>query len=166
MANRHAWTTLLRASCRPSLRRVLDRGASSAAAPRAPLSSLLTVALATALISSGVTYALASPAPAPAQPAPKSPAQPGSADLASCLAELRWELADDAIGVGIEDLRTHGWAEWSEHAPEILPGAVVYPSSIEDVVAIVKAAARFRVPLIPYGGATSIEVRCPSLARN
>ena len=42
---------------------------------------------------------------------------------------------------------------------------VVYPSSTEDVVKIVKIATKHRMPVTPYSGATSLEghyrgVRC------
>jgi FAD binding domain len=34
---------------------------------------------------------------------------------------------------------------------------VVYPNSTEDVVKIVKIARKYRMPVIPYSGGTSIE---------
>ena len=34
---------------------------------------------------------------------------------------------------------------------------VVYPKSTEDVVKIVKTAVKYRMPVIPYSGATSLE---------
>ena len=37
------------------------------------------------------------------------------------------------------------------------PSVVVYPSSTEDVVKIVKTAVKYRMPVIPYSGATSLE---------
>lgn len=37
------------------------------------------------------------------------------------------------------------------------PSVVVYPSSTEDVVKIVKVAGKYKMPVIPYSGATSLE---------
>ena len=37
------------------------------------------------------------------------------------------------------------------------PSVVVYPSSTEDVVKIVKTAVKYRMPVVPYSGATSLE---------
>lgn len=43
------------------------------------------------------------------------------------------------------------------------PDAVIYPGSHNDVEAIIKAAVRFNVVLIPYGGGTSVSsaLQCP-----
>lgn len=42
---------------------------------------------------------------------------------------------------------------------------VVYPSSTEDVVKIVNIARKYRMPVIPYSGATSLEghTRAPTV---
>ena len=37
------------------------------------------------------------------------------------------------------------------------PSVVVYPKSTADVVKIVKTAVKYRMPVIPYSGATSLE---------
>ncbi len=37
------------------------------------------------------------------------------------------------------------------------PSVVVYPTSKDDVVKIVKTAIKYRTPVIPYSGATSLE---------
>ena len=42
-----------------------------------------------------------------------------------------------------------------------LPGAlhsiIIYPQSTQDVVKIVKIATKYRIPVVPYAGATSLE---------
>lgn len=49
----------------------------------------------------------------------------------------------------------HGKDEsWHESVP---PGAVVFAKSTEEVSEIVKACARYKVPVIPYGTGTSLE---------
>lgn len=45
----------------------------------------------------------------------------------------------------------------ADHDPSGLPGAVLYPRSTEDVVRIVKLAAKYAIPIIPYSGGTSLE---------
>ena len=43
------------------------------------------------------------------------------------------------------------------HHPAALPDAVVFPASNEDVQAIVRACARYKVPLIAFGAGSSLE---------
>lgn len=38
-----------------------------------------------------------------------------------------------------------------------MPTCVVYPRSTEDVQFILRTASKYRVPVIPYGGGTSLE---------
>ena len=53
-------------------------------------------------------------------------------------------------------LQTYGFSENSYHpsAPHVV---VVKPESTEDVVKVVDVARRWRVPITPYSGATSLE---------
>ncbi|KAF8958768.1 hypothetical protein BDZ97DRAFT_1668028 [Flammula alnicola] len=37
------------------------------------------------------------------------------------------------------------------------PSVIVYPSSTEDVVEVVKIATKYKVPITVYSGATSLE---------
>ena len=39
----------------------------------------------------------------------------------------------------------------------VLHTVVVYPGSTEDVVKIVKVATKYRMPIIPFSGGTSLE---------
>ncbi|KAF8965848.1 hypothetical protein BDZ97DRAFT_1903908 [Flammula alnicola] len=50
----------------------------------------------------------------------------------------------------------HGFSE-SDYLPGAPHSVVVYPESTEDVVRIVKIATKYRMPVIPYSGATSLE---------
>jgi D-lactate dehydrogenase (cytochrome) len=48
--------------------------------------------------------------------------------------------------------------------PPAPPDAVVAPRSVDEVVAIVRAAGAERVPLVPFGAGTSLEGQVMALA--
>ena len=48
-------------------------------------------------------------------------------------------------------------ARGESHHPAGLPDAVVFPQSNEDVQAIVRACARHRCPIVPFGAGSSLE---------
>ncbi|KAF8964894.1 hypothetical protein BDZ97DRAFT_2074975 [Flammula alnicola] len=84
-------------------------------------------------------------------------------DIKNCIAELRPTLALEGAGGGEEkvstdpdDLHTHGFSP-SDHYPDMAPSVIVYPSSAEDVVEVVKIATKYKVPITVYSGATSLE---------
>ena len=49
----------------------------------------------------------------------------------------------------------HGHDE--SHFPDMLPDAVVWPHDRAEVVAIVEACGRYRVPIVPFGAGSSLE---------
>jgi D-lactate dehydrogenase (cytochrome) len=53
------------------------------------------------------------------------------------------------------DLETHGRGE--SYHPTAAPFAVVTPTCVADVVAIVRRCAQRKIPIIPYGTGTSVE---------
>ncbi|MCL4759579.1 MAG: FAD-binding protein [Rhodocyclaceae bacterium] len=55
-----------------------------------------------------------------------------------------------------EAVRAHHGHDES-HFPDALPDAVVWPHSTEEVVAVVQACRRHRVPIIPFGVGSSLE---------
>lgn len=71
--------------------------------------------------------------------------------------EVRNSLGEDAISTDDEDLRAHGYSEWSSINIDQLPVAVAYPKNTEEVSRIVKIASRFKVPMIPFSGGSSLE---------
>lgn len=74
------------------------------------------------------------------------------------LKEIRDALSsEDIISTDAEDLHAHGYSEWSSTNPENLPVAVAYPRSTEDVSIIAKICHKYRVPIIPYSGGSSLE---------
>ncbi|KAK1825842.1 RNA dependent RNA polymerase-domain-containing protein [Podospora conica] len=74
------------------------------------------------------------------------------------LEEIRQELVNpDCISTDPEDLHAHGYSEWSTVNPEGLPVAVAYPRSTEQVAAIARVCHKYRIPIIPYSGGSSLE---------
>jgi len=70
----------------------------------------------------------------------------------SMLSEL---LPNVEISTNNYDREVHGRGE--SYHPTASPWAVVYPTSVEDVVKIVKHCGSHQVPIIPYGAGTSVE---------
>ncbi|TFK32246.1 FAD-linked oxidase-like protein [Crucibulum laeve] len=78
-------------------------------------------------------------------------------DFRQAIADLKTALPEkDAVSTDANDLHTHGFSEHDYH-PTSLHTVIVYPKSTEDVVKIVKIANKFRMPLVAYSGATSLE---------
>lgn len=88
---------------------------------------------------------------------PKPPKYASKKDLERAIDELRAVLGEDAISTDDEDLQTHGYSEWSSINIDQLPVAVAYPKSTEDVSKIAKVASKYKVPMIPYSGGSSLE---------
>ncbi|KAH9842942.1 FAD-linked oxidase-like protein [Rhodofomes roseus] len=91
------------------------------------------------------------------------PEPPGSHQYASkeevqqAIEELRKALpGEDAIMTDLDTLTTYGHSDNSYH-PTSPHSVVVRPQSTEDVVKIVNIARQYRVPIVPYSGATSLE---------
>src|SRR5204862_7146403 len=70
------------------------------------------------------------------------------------VADLRPLLGDRAT-TNATPLEPHSHAEsWHDHAA---PDVVVFPTSTDEVSAIMKVAARHRAPVIPFGIGSSLE---------
>ncbi|VBB73568.1 Putative mitochondrial D-lactate dehydrogenase [cytochrome] precursor [Podospora comata] len=80
-------------------------------------------------------------------------------EMEQALREIRQEIggAEDIISTDPDDLHAHGYSEWSTSNPEGLPVAVAYPRSTEQVSTIARICHRYRVPIIPYSGGSSLE---------
>lgn len=84
------------------------------------------------------------------QPTDRSP----RGDAATAIAVLRQRFAD-RVQTGEAIRRQHAnTLTWIENQP---PDAVVFVSSTEDVVEVVRVARDHRVPIIPFGAGTSLE---------
>lgn len=73
------------------------------------------------------------------------------------IAELRALYGEDTISTDDEDLLAHGFSEWSSINIVQLPVAVAYPKSTEEVSQIAKICHKYRMPMIPYSGGSSLE---------
>ncbi|KAL9114236.1 MAG: hypothetical protein Q9227_001658 [Pyrenula ochraceoflavens] len=80
-----------------------------------------------------------------------------AAELQKAVDELRTILGEDAISTDDDDLRDHGYSEWSTINIDQLPVAVAYPKSTEEVSLIAKTCSRYRMPMVPYSGGSSLE---------
>ncbi|KAG2108407.1 FAD-linked oxidase-like protein [Suillus discolor] len=78
-------------------------------------------------------------------------------DFEQAIKELRDSFdSDDAVSTHPDDLRIHGYSE-NDYHPNAPHTVIVYPKSTEDVVKIVKTAVKYRMPLTPFSGGTSLE---------
>ncbi len=82
------------------------------------------------------------------------PQRPDHQSLATFTAAIRNLLPAERRLTDADSLLTYGrdWTRFAEPAPSL----VLLPDSVEQVVAIVKAACQFRVPLVPSGGRTGL----------
>jgi D-lactate dehydrogenase (cytochrome) len=62
----------------------------------------------------------------------------------------------DKVSTDKEDLDTHGVSDWSYHEAK-RPTVVVWAESTEEVQEVVLLARRYRVPITPFSGGTSLE---------
>jgi D-lactate dehydrogenase (cytochrome) len=86
---------------------------------------------------------VSAPAPAPRAPLP------------AALVEALRALVGERVHLGEAMRAQHGSSE--AHFATLLPDAVVFARSTEEVVAIVKACVAAEVPIVPFGAGTSIE---------
>lgn len=70
---------------------------------------------------------------------------------------MRTTLGDDAISTDEDELQQHGYSEWSSVNADRLPVAIAYPTCTDDVVKIVKVCHKYRMPMVPYSGGSSLE---------
>ena len=71
--------------------------------------------------------------------------------------EIRTALGEQSISIDDDDLKVHGYSEWSPANIDRLPVAVAYPTSTEEVSTIAKICHRLKVPMIGYSGGSSLE---------
>ena len=74
---------------------------------------------------------------------------------ATLLDELKALLGAERVSVANAVREHHGHDE--SHFPDALPDVVVFPETTEEVASVVKACAKHKFPVIPYGTGTSLE---------
>ncbi|KAL2425959.1 D-lactate dehydrogenase [cytochrome], mitochondrial [Exophiala dermatitidis] len=89
--------------------------------------------------------------------AQKPPKYATKKELEKGIEELRGLLGEDAVSTDDEDLRAHGYSEWSSINIDQLPVVVAYPKTTEEVSQIAKVAWKYKIPMIPYSGGSSLE---------
>lgn len=81
----------------------------------------------------------------------------GPEEVQSAIKELRVTFpSSEQVLTGEDVVTTYGFSENTYH-PSHPHAVVVIPHSTEDVVKIVNIARKWRVPIVPYSGATSLE---------
>ncbi|KAH9978352.1 FAD-linked oxidase-like protein [Russula compacta] len=88
--------------------------------------------------------------------APSKPVYGTPDDFARAIEELKASFSEDAVTTAEDQLNTHGFSPYA-HLPGCPHSVVVYPHSTEDVVKIVNVARKYRMPIVPYSGGTSLE---------
>ncbi|KAF3393525.1 D-lactate dehydrogenase [cytochrome] [Talaromyces pinophilus] len=77
--------------------------------------------------------------------------------MEKAIQEIQRILGQDSISTDDEDLKLHGYSEWSSINIDQLPVAVAYPKSTEEVASIAKVCYKYKVPMIPFSGGSSVE---------
>ncbi|CAG8373445.1 unnamed protein product [Penicillium salamii] len=122
--------------------------------PSAPFWTLTKAVLVSAF-AAGLGYGLASYNATPAKPS--TPRYGSTQDFARAITDLKALLGEDSVSTEEDDLQHHGYSEWSSLNAERLPTAIAYPKSTQDVSEIAKVCTKYRMPMIPYSGGSSLE---------
>jgi D-lactate dehydrogenase (cytochrome) len=77
--------------------------------------------------------------------------------MKQALSEIRQALSEETISIDDDDLKRHGYSEWSSINIDTLPVAVAYPKTTAEVSTIARICHKYRVPIIPYSGGSSLE---------
>ncbi|KAK8234364.1 D-lactate dehydrogenase mitochondrial precursor [Phyllosticta capitalensis] len=87
----------------------------------------------------------------------KAPKYATRQEMEKAIDEARSILGESAISTDDEDLKIHGYSEWSSINIDQLPVAVAYPKSTEEVSQIAKICQKYKIPMIPFSGGSSLE---------
>ncbi|KAJ6178908.1 hypothetical protein N7519_009369 [Penicillium mononematosum] len=159
--------------CRPQISRtILARGArlnssnagktentkESNSSTNAPLSPFWTPAkaLLVSAFAAGLGYGVSSYTQTPTQTS-KKPQYGSVKEFEKAINELRTKLGEDTISTDEDELHQHGFSEWSSLNADRLPVAIAYPKTTQEVSEIAKVCNKYRMPMIPYSGGSSLE---------
>jgi hypothetical protein len=73
-------------------------------------------------------------------------------------------LSESQIEIDAEELKQRGKPWNSYHKSDFYPALILYPESTEQVSSVVKVCNKHKVPLVPFGGGTSLEGQTVSTA--
>lgn len=140
---------------------IAARRSSSTAAPSLfsvfSLSSLVSIAVGVAL--SAAYHEYVSPPKLLADHVKSPRDRPYATDFKDAIAELHAQFPADQVSINEDDLIAHGVSPNSHHPPAN-PAVILYPNSTEDVQKAVRIAYKYRMPLTPFSGGTSLESHC------
>lgn len=60
---------------------------------------------------------------------------------------LTSKLGEDAVTTDDDELKRHGYSEWSTINIDSLPVAIAYPKTTEEVSKIAKVCSQFKIPV-------------------
>lgn len=154
----------------PQRLRISRRFNSFTSSPSKPKSSSSSLSTSSLFFASGVaaTFAYFSYATKPAQGFDTSvtkleelsPIEYGSQDdFQQAFQEIEAYLGKDNVSYSEAEFDSHADSYYQTHHP--LPGQrpkfIAYPSSTEEVSGVLKIAHKYKVPIVPYSGGTSLE---------
>ncbi len=89
----------------------------------------------------------------------KSPQYGSDEDFHKAFDELEKLLGSEHISKSKDEIEAHSDNFWLCHHPEPdeRPHVIAFPADTEEVSKIVKVAHKYRVPVVPYSGGTSLE---------
>jgi D-lactate dehydrogenase (cytochrome) len=115
-----------------------------------------------------IQYTLIDCAKAKAYQLENQPTYGSLADYTKAISEIeslfKSKGKGDKVSTDESDLESHGISDWSYHE-EKRPTVVVWVESTEEVVEIVRIATKYRVPITPFSGGTSLEGHFSSVSQ-
>ncbi|XP_004136541.2 D-lactate dehydrogenase [cytochrome], mitochondrial isoform X1 [Cucumis sativus] len=78
-------------------------------------------------------------------------------DISQPFIDKLGRICKDNMTLDYDERYFHGKPQNSFHVAVNIPDVVVFPRSEEEVSEIIKLCDQYKVPIVPYGGATSIE---------
>ena len=73
-------------------------------------------------------------------------------------------LRSDQIELNLEERKSRGKPWSSYHTIDRFPDIITFPESENDVSEIMKICYKYKIPIIPFGGGTSLEGQTLALA--
>ncbi|KAJ6608141.1 FAD-linked oxidase-like protein [Mycena sp. CBHHK59/15] len=138
--------------------RTLETRLYSSTAPNAQAKRTLALVLTTGICGIALGFGAAKSGSGGTSNPPREPKYGSAEDFRLAIQDLKiaFSSREDVVSTEPGDLQMHGFSMNNYH-PGVDHSVVVYPESTEDVVQIVKIANKYRMPITPYGGATSLE---------